>query len=89
MRASPLTPSTNSPLPMTAVLGAVALSVLFGGNATAIKVSLLGVGPFTAAGIRFGMAAVVIACWARLTGRPLALKRGPVARQNRFWGDNV
>jgi drug/metabolite transporter (DMT)-like permease len=75
-RARTLMPAADAPLPLTAVAGAMALCILFGGNAVAIKVSLLGVGAFTAAGIRFAMAAVVISCWARLTGRPLGLKPG-------------
>jgi len=50
-------------------LGPIALCTIFGANAVAIKVSLAGIGTFTAAGIRFALAAAVIALWARLTGR--------------------
>lgn len=53
-----------------------ALCVLFGSNAIAIKMSLAGFGPFTAAGLRFGMASVAISLWAVVTGRPFAIKKG-------------
>lgn len=56
-----------------AVVFAIFLCVLFGANAVAIKISLTGLGVFTTAGIRFGIAALVIFLWARLTGRPVRL----------------
>ena len=49
----------------------ILLCVLFGANAVAIKISLAGLGVFTTAGIRFGIAAVVILLWALLTGKPV------------------
>ncbi len=49
----------------------ILLCVLFGANAVAIKISLAGLGVFTTAGIRFGLAAVVILFWALLTGKPV------------------
>jgi len=60
-------------LPPRAAVYAIFLCILFGANAVAIKMSLAGLGGFTAAGIRFSIAAVVIFCWAWLTGKPLAL----------------
>jgi drug/metabolite transporter (DMT)-like permease len=45
------------------------LCVLFGANAVAIKVSFQGLGVFTTAGLRFGMAAAAIFLWMRVTGR--------------------
>jgi drug/metabolite transporter (DMT)-like permease len=39
----------------------------------AIKISLTGLGVFTTAGLRFGIAAVVIFFWAKLTGKPVRL----------------
>ena len=48
---------------------AVFLSAAFGANAIAIKVSVSGIGPFTAAGIRFFIASLVIFAWGRATGR--------------------
>lgn len=47
--------------------------MLFGANAVAIKISLTGLGVFTNAGIRFGIAAFIIFLWARCTGKPLAV----------------
>ncbi|THB81062.1 MAG: DMT family transporter [Desulfobacteraceae bacterium] len=41
------------------------LCMMFGGNAVAIKISMFGLGAFTAAGIRFSIAAAVIYAWAR------------------------
>jgi drug/metabolite transporter (DMT)-like permease len=55
---------------VTAVLAMAGLCVLFGANSVAIKISLTGFGPFTVAGVRFGIAAMVIALWARATRRP-------------------
>lgn len=49
------------------------LCILFGANAVAIKISLAGLGVFTVAGIRFGLAAVVIYFWALLTGKPIRI----------------
>lgn len=55
---------------ITAVLAMAGLCFLFGANSVAIKTSLAGFGPFTVAGVRFSIAAVVIAVWARATRRP-------------------
>ena len=52
------------------------LCVIFGANAVAIKVGLSGIGPFTTAGIRFGLAALVIFIWSRMTGQTLLIKKG-------------
>ncbi len=52
--------------------------MLFGANAVAIKISLTGLGVFTNAGIRFGIAAFVIFLWARCTGKPLAVKANQI-----------
>ena len=61
---------------LAAVAAIAALCVLFGSNAVAIKMSLSGFGPFTAAGLRFAMASVAISLWAMATGRPFAIKKG-------------
>ena len=55
---------------LAAILAMAGLCVLFGANSVAIKTSFAGFGPFTAAGVRFAIAAVVIALWARVTRRP-------------------
>jgi len=70
---SPIT--TSSELPLDASLFTVFLCILFGANAVAIKVSLVGVGVFTTAGIRFGAASIVILLWALYAGKPLKIKR--------------
>jgi drug/metabolite transporter (DMT)-like permease len=68
--------NNNQELPFSAAVLSSFLCVLFGANAVAIKVSLSGLGPFTTAGVRFGIAAFAIFVWARLTGRPLGIKNG-------------
>ncbi len=49
--------------------------MLFGANAVAVKLSLAGLGIFTTAGIRFGVASLVIFTYARLLAKPLAVSR--------------
>lgn len=51
------------------------LCILFGANTVAIKLCLTGLGAFSAAGIRFVIAALVIYLWARLKKASLALNR--------------
>ena len=57
---------------------AVFLSAAFGANAVAIKISVSGLGPFTAAGIRFLIASLAIFAWARATGRSFQVHRDQV-----------
>jgi len=52
------------------------LCTLFGANAVAIKMAFEGFGVFTAAVIRFGLAALVITLWAAFSGRSFRLKKG-------------
>jgi drug/metabolite transporter (DMT)-like permease len=52
------------------------LCTLFGANAVAIKLAFEGFGVFTAAAIRFGLAALVIALWAVFSGRSFRLEKG-------------
>lgn len=54
---------------------AVFLSAAFGANTVAIKISVSGIGPFTAAGIRFLIAALAVFAWARATGRSFHVRR--------------
>jgi drug/metabolite transporter (DMT)-like permease len=54
----------------------MALAVLFGANVVAIKVSLRGLGPLTASGLRFTIAAFIVTIWALLTKRTLRLRPG-------------
>lgn len=65
-------------LPLRASLFTIFLCMLFGANAVAIKISLTGLGVFTNAGLRFGIAALVIFLWARCTSKPLAVTAGQV-----------
>lgn len=58
-------------IPIGAAFYTVFLCVIFGANAVAIKIGLTGLGVFTAAAIRFGVASLVIFLWARVTGKPL------------------
>lgn len=73
-------PPVNEPANPSMTFGAVMLvtllCVLFGANAIAVKLTFRGFGVFSSASIRFGIAAVVIALWAALTGRSFRLKPG-------------
>jgi len=63
-----------------AVISAMLMCAIFGANIVAIKISLRGMGPLTAAGIRFALAAVAIAAWAIVTRRSFALKKGQLGQ---------
>lgn len=67
---------SNQDIPLSAALFTGFLCTLFGANAVAIKYSLSGIGAFTAAGLRFSIAAAAIYFWARFTGRPFAIRKG-------------
>lgn len=66
----------NNAPSLLAGLAIAGLCATFGANATAIKISLTGLGSFTTAGIRFAMASLIIAIWARITRRTFRLKKG-------------
>ena len=68
--------SSNQELTLAAGIFTVFLCILFGSNAVAIKISFSGLGVFTTAAIRFGVAAAAIFIWAKITGRNTALKKG-------------
>ncbi len=55
------------------------ICVLFGANTVAIKFALTGLGPFTAAGIRFAIAAIIIFFWAKFKKIPLRLTKKQLA----------
>jgi len=57
---------------------AVFLSAAFGANAIAIKISVSGIGPLSAAGIRFLIASLAIFVWARATGRSFQVHRNQI-----------
>lgn len=71
-----LTPAeTENELPLNAALFTVFLCMLFGANAVAIKISLVGMGVFTTAGLRFAIAAVTIFLWALWKAKPLIINK--------------
>jgi len=65
-------------LPVSAMLFTILLCVLFGSNTVAVKIAFTGLGVFTTAALRFGIAATAIFLWARLTGRSIVLKKGQI-----------
>ncbi len=65
----------NDDMTVKAAALTIFLCIVFGANTVAIKLCLTGLGAFTAAGIRFAIAAVVIYLWARLRKAPLALNK--------------
>ena len=65
----------NENLTVKAAALTIFICVLFGGSPVAIKLSLTGLGAFTAVGIRFTIAAVVIFIWARIKKIPLKLSQ--------------
>ena len=66
----------NQDLPFLAAIFTSFLCIVFGANAVAIKISLSGLGAFTTAGLRFGMATFIIFLWAKITRRSFNIKRG-------------
>lgn len=58
----------------------VCLTIIFGVNTVAIKLALAGMGPLTAAGLRFALAATAIATWARMTGRSFRIRPDQVVQ---------
>ena len=65
----------NKDLSIWAASFTVFICMLFGANAVAIKISLEGIGVFTTAGIRFGVASITIFLWATITGRSFKIKK--------------
>ncbi|WP_033398482.1 DMT family transporter [Desulfospira joergensenii] len=65
----------NQDMTLKAALFMVFLCIIFGGNAVAIKFSLTGLGPFTAAAVRFSMASLALYLWARYKNVPIGLTR--------------
>ena len=76
----PSSHAKNNEMTLKGALLTAFICILFGGNAVAIKFSLLGIGPFTTAGIRFGVATLVIYLWARLNKTQLVLTRKQVGQ---------
>jgi drug/metabolite transporter (DMT)-like permease len=69
---------SNNELSLSAVVFTIFLCVIFGSNAVAVKITFSGMGVFTTAAIRFGIAAIAIFLWARITGQTIFLKKGQI-----------
>ena len=69
---------SNPELSFAAAVFAIFLCVIFGSNAVAVKVAFSGMGVFTTAAVRFGIAAIAIYLWAKTTGQPITLKKGQI-----------
>ena len=67
---------TSLKLPLSGALFTAFICILFGSNAVAIKMTLEGIGVFTSAGMRFGMASLVISLWALSTRKPFIIRKG-------------
>ena len=67
---------TNYKLPFSGALFTTFICILFGSNAVAIKITLEGVGVFTSAGMRFGLASLVISLWVLSTNKPFKIRKG-------------
>ena len=67
---------SNPELSLSAVVFTIFLCIIFGSNAVAVKIAFSGIGVFTSAAIRFGIASVAIFLWARITGQTISLKEG-------------
>ena len=65
----------NDDLTIRAAALTIFICILFGGNPVAIKFCLTGLGSFTAAGIRFSIAAIVIFIWAKYKKIPLKINQ--------------
>lgn len=66
---------SNNELPLSASLTAIFLCFLFGANATAIKISLSGLGVFTTTSLRFSIASLALFVLARWSNKSLRLNR--------------
>ena len=67
--------NTNGELPFKTIILTTFLSMLFGANAVAVKISLSGLGVYTTAAIRFGGAALLLLIWSRLGHKNLRINR--------------
>ena len=67
---------SNTEISFSAAQLTVFLCIIFGANYVAVKVGLAGMGIFTSAALRFTIAAMAIALWAKTTGQTFTLKKG-------------
>ena len=70
--------SGNAEMTLLPAVFIIFLTVIFGANVVAIKLTLTGMGPLTSAGLRFALAAAIVAFWARATGRSFHIQAGQV-----------
>jgi len=68
--------TTNQKLPLSGALFTAFICILFGSNAVAIKITFEGLGVFTTAGLRFGLASIAISLWALSTRKPFKIGKG-------------
>ncbi|MEA3435191.1 MAG: EamA/RhaT family transporter, partial [Thermodesulfobacteriota bacterium] len=68
--------TTTQKLPLSSALFTAFICILFGSNAVAIKITLEGLGVFTTAGLRFGLASIAISLWALSTRKPFKIGKG-------------
>ena len=76
-------PTTTVDARSLSLLGALFVAFLcavFGANTVAIKFSLNGLGVFTTAALRFGLASCVIFIWTTLTRQPIAIQKGQLSK---------
>ncbi|MBW1650848.1 MAG: DMT family transporter [Deltaproteobacteria bacterium] len=71
---------TKTEMPLSAILTAAFVCVLFGGNATAIKISLEGFGIFASSGFRLLFAGAFLFLWGKLTGKNFKIKKINIKR---------
>jgi drug/metabolite transporter (DMT)-like permease len=75
-RTETITDLKHRSLSVKASTFAILLNILFGANAVAIKVTLTGLGVFTAAGMRFSISVMAIYLYARISNQPIRIKKG-------------
>lgn len=68
----------NQKINLSTAVTIAALCILFGSNSVLVKIVLRGFGMFTAAALRFGMTALILIVWARLTGRSIKVVKNQV-----------
>ena len=67
-------------LPLLGALFVAFLCAVFGANTVAIKFSLNGLGVFTTAALRFGLASIVIFIWTTFSHQQIAIQKGQLPK---------
>jgi drug/metabolite transporter (DMT)-like permease len=76
----PPPPADAKALSLLSALFVAFLCAVFGANTVAIKFSLNGLGVFTTAAVRFGLASMVIFMWTAMTRQPIAIQKGQLPK---------